>query len=781
MKFTDGQWCLKEKHSMLNPKHAFDARFQDNELIVYVYTKEIEKRAQTLNQGTFTIHFISDQTDTIQVQINHFEGIRRRGPEFSCFRKEQVIPEFWEKEDSYHYQCGKLEAVIEKNPFSLQYFYDGKLVTKSESRAIGNICNEKDEIYTREQLTLSVGESVYGLGERFTPLIKNGQVIDIWNEDGGTSSELSYKNIPFYITNKNYGVFVKHTEKVSFEVASEQAERVQFSVAGEQLCYVIIGGKTMKNVLQNYTRLMGKPSLPPAWTFGLWLSTSFTTNYDEDTVTGLIEGMEKRQIPLHVFHFDCFWMEECEWCNFKWDSKTFQDPVGMLKRLKAKNLKICVWINPYIAQKSPLFQEGIEHHYLVEYANGDVWQWDRWQAGMGLVDFTNPKAYEWYQEKLEALIDMGVDCFKTDFGERIPTKVVYHDGSDPFKMHNYYTYLYNQCVFELLERKFGKKKAAVFARSATAGSQKFPVHWGGDCWATYESMAETLRGGLSLCMSGFGFWSHDISGFENTATPDIYKRWVAFGLLSTHSRLHGSSSFRVPWMFDEESVSVLRFFTRLKCKLMPYLWSEAIQTSTTGIPMLRSMVLEFEDMACRFLDMQYMLGEKLLVAPVFSKEGEAAFYLPKGKWVDLLGGNCKEGGTYYRENYDYFNLPFYGRPNTIIPIGENEQEVEYDYDKDITLHVMPLEDGTCSNCQIFDQQENLLLDVTIGRDNNTYTIRVKKGRNSFTVLFHTLNTVIACDSLVEKVSQGLQILVSEQIQEMSLSAIESHERNEFMN
>ncbi|WP_099466810.1 alpha-xylosidase [Konateibacter massiliensis] len=772
MKFTDGQWLLREKHSILNPKQAFDACFLDGKLTVYVYTKEIEDRAQTLDQGTFTLHFTSDLHDTIQVQINHFEGLRKHGPEFICFHEDSVEPEFWEEEESYHYRSGKLEAVIQKAPFSLEYYYEGKQITKSESKAIANIKNEKDEVYTREQLTLSVGEYVYGLGERFTPFIKNGQAVDIWNEDGGTSSELSYKNIPFYITNKNYGVFVKHLEKVSFEVASEQAERVQFSVAGEQLSYVMIGGTSMKEVLQNYTRLMGTPSLPPAWTFGLWLSTSFTTNYDEEMVTSLIDGMEERQIPLHVFHFDCFWMKECEWCNFKWDSKTFQDPVGMLRRMKAKKLKICVWINPYIAQKSPLFQEGMKNHYLVEYANGDVWQWDRWQAGMGLVDFTNPEAYEWYQEKLEKLIDMGVDCFKTDFGERIPTNVVYYDGSDPIKMHNYYTYLYNQCVFELLERKFGKKKAAVFARSATAGSQKFPVHWGGDCWATYESMAETLRGGLSLCMSGFGFWSHDISGFEKTAPPDIYKRWVAFGLLSTHSRLHGSTSYRVPWLFDEESVLVLKFFTQLKCKLMPYLWSEAIQTAKTGIPMLRTMVLEFQDPACRFLDTQYMLGEKLLVAPVFSKEGEVTYYLPKGKWVDLLTGNCKEGGTYYEESCDYFHLPLYARPNTIIPIGNNEQEVEYDFAKNVTLHVMPLEDGKKADCQIYNTEEEVMLHLTIARENDTYTINIRKAIHPFSVLFHTLHTIIDCECQVSLISEGLLVSIEEQREEISLVAKE---------
>ncbi len=292
------------------------------------------------------------------------------------------------------------------------------------------------------------------------------------------------------------------------------------------------------------------------------------------------------------------------------------DPKSMLQRYHDKGLKICVWINPYIGQKSCLFEEGSEKGYLLKRTDGSVWQTDLWQPGMGLVDFTNPDACAWYQSKLRTLLDMGVDCFKTDFGERVPVKdIAYFDGSDPVKMHNYYTYLYNQTVFRLLEEVRGEGDAVLFARSATVGGQKFPAHWGGDCSATYVSMAETLRGGLSLSLSGFGFWSHDISGFEQTAPADIYKRWCQFGLLSSHSRLHGSSSYRVPWLFDEEACVVLKEFVNLKCRLMPYLYGQAVRAHEYGTPVLRPMFLDFpEDRACDTLDRQYMFGSSLLAA-----------------------------------------------------------------------------------------------------------------------------------------------------------------------
>lgn len=422
--------------------------------------------------------------------------------------------------------------------------------------------------YQYARLNLAVGECVYGLGERFTAFVKNGQSVETWNRDGGTSTGKAYNNVPFYVTSKGLGVFVNHPEDVSYEVASGKVSKTQFSVEGESLEYILMGGVSVKATLKEYAALTGLPALPPEWSFGLWLTTSFTTNYDEKTVTSFIQGMADRNIPLHVFHFDCFWMKGFEWCSFEWDTACFPDPEAILKRLHDRGLKICVWINPYVGQKSPLFKEGMEKGYFLKRPNGDVWQ-----SGQGIVDFTNPEAVKWYQDKLRALCAQGVDCFKTDFGERIPTDCVFHDGSDPRLIHNYYTYLYNKCVFEVLEECYGRNHAVFFARSATACCQQFPAHWGGDCYGTYESMAETLRGGLSLALSGFALWSHDIGGFENTAPADVYKRWVAFGLLSSHSRLHGSKSYRVPWNYDDEACDVLR----LKCRLMPYLYARAAE------------------------------------------------------------------------------------------------------------------------------------------------------------------------------------------------------------
>jgi alpha-D-xyloside xylohydrolase len=388
-------------------------------------------------------------------------------------------------------------------------------------------------------------------------------------------------------------------------------------------------------------------------------------------------------------------MREFNWCDFEWDPRVFPEPDAMLQRLHEKDLRVSVWINPYIGQRSPLFREAADQGFLVTRPDGSVWQWDMWQAGMALVDFTNPHATAWYQSHLRRLVEQGVDCFKTDFGERIPTDVVYFDGSDPSRMHNLYTHLFNAAVHEVLVDARGEGDAVLFARSATAGGQTMPVHWGGDSTSTYASMAETLRGGLSLAASGFAFWSHDIGGFEGTPDAGVFKRWTAFGLLGSHSRFHGSQSYRVPWQFDEEAVDVTRIFTKLKMRLMPYLFQQGVDAAATGVPVMRPMMMEFpDDPAVAYLDRQYMLGSELLVAPVFSAEGEVEFYLPAGTWTNLLTGEEVEGARWRRETHGFDSLPLYARPGAVIPWGARDDRPDYDYREGLRLRVFPGGEGT---------------------------------------------------------------------------------------
>ena len=598
MKFTNGYWMIRDGVDALYAREAYElaADATTESLNVLAPTSVVRGRYDTLNLPTFNVDITTPAEGVIRVRAEHWQGATEY-PGFPLNADEPGNRDYVTVQANGNgdgevgvngadvtLTTGGLTAKVVKGaPWNLTFIgEDGKVLTESAGKSLGRFklgaesnvtaqpvsefgvtmdgsARDESDVFIAIQLHLSVGEDVYGLGERFGAYVKNGQSVDIWNEDGGTAPDQGYKDIPFYMTSNGYGVLVNNRGHVSFEIGSENTEA---------------------------------------------------------TINSFIDGMAERDIPLAAFHYDCYWMREFHWCDFEWDKRFFGDIESTLKRLHE------------------------DKGYLVRKPNGEVWQTDFWQAGMGLVDFTNPAAREWFKDKVKALLNQGVDAIKTDFGERIPRDVVWYDGSPKLSMHNWYTQLYNQAVFEAIEETFGKGNACLYARSATVGGQQQPVHWGGDCESTFNGMAQSLRAGLSLTSSGFGFWSHDIGGFEGAfPDPAVYKRWVAFGMLGSHSRLHGSTVYRVPWLFDEEdekngvalvpgqtAVDVVREFTKLKLELMPYVYQLGLQPHANGTPVMRSMFVEFpDDPACRTLDRQYMFGPSMLVAPVFTYSGEVSY------------------------------------------------------------------------------------------------------------------------------------------------------------
>lgn len=742
MKFTNGYWLIRDGVNALYARDDYELVAGEDRLEVLAPAAVVQNRANTLNLGTFTVEATAPAEGIVRIRATHWEGAEEEPgfplnvdtaenrPYVRVETHGNGDGEIGENGASVTLHSGDLAVTFVKgSPWNMTFTdANGRILTKSEGKALARyalnalstvsaepagefgvtttgLANDESDVFTSMQLGLAVGETVYGLGERFGAFVKNGQTVNIWNEDAGTSSDQGYKDIPFYMTSNGYGILVNNRGHVSFEVGSENVEAVQFSVPGETIEFCVIYGPTPKQILERYTALTGRPANVPAWSYGLWLTTSFTTKYDDATISSFIDGMSERGIPLSAFHYDCFWMREFRWTDFEWDQRFFTDIEGTLERLKRdKGVHICAWINPYIAQRGTMFREGRERGYLVKKADGTIWQTDNWQAGMALVDFTNPDARLWFKDRVKRLLGQGVEAIKTDFGERIPRDVVWYDDSPKLSMHNWYTQLYNETVFEAIEEVYGEGNACLFARSATVGGQKQPVHWGGDCESTFNGMAQSLRGGLSLTSSGFGFWSHDIGGFEGAfPDPAVYKRWLAFGLLSSHSRLHGSTVYRVPWLFDEAdeqagnalvpgqtAVDVCREFTLLKLSLMPYLYRVGLEPHATGTPVMRSMFLEFpDDQACRTLDRQYMLGSSLLVAPVFTYTGDVDYYLPAGTWTNWFTGKVvtTEHGTWRHEQLGYDQIPLWVRDGSIVATKPGTTVPDFDYLDDPVLRV----------------------------------------------------------------------------------------------
>ncbi|KAF1987414.1 glycoside hydrolase family 31 protein [Aulographum hederae CBS 113979] len=704
MRFRDGMWLMAADKRIDYAEDIYSITdLPDGKgLELLCPVKKIRDRGDTLNCPTLTVKLEAAFDGVISFEVTHWAGAVKRGPNFDLYPdgRPESSASISRKDTGTTLSSGSLSATVTSEPqtFDIKFHSsDGsKELTSLLNRSVGmayspvtgnmkvveDMRTFKHYIFTQSEL--GVGEGIYGLGERFGAFNKVGQRIQLLNEDGGTSSDQAYKNISFWLSSNGYGVFIDQPELVDLEIGSERCCRLQTSLEGQRLKWYVIYGPTPKEVLTRYSILTGKPSMVPAWSFGLWLSTSFTTNYDEATVTHFLEEMKSRAIPVEVFHYDCFWLRAFHWCDFVFSSSHFPDPKAQISRLKSGKLlnKVCVWINPYLGQASPVFDMAAEKGYLLKRKNGDVWQWDLWQAGMGIIDFTNPEASDWYLGCLSELFEIGVDCIKTDFGERIPTgDVQWFDKSvDPAKMRNYYAFIYNKLVYEAMEKRFGENQAVLFGRSACAGVQRFPLCWGGDCESTAAALAESVRGGLSIGLSSFAFWSCDIGGFEGRPNPWIYKRWVAFGLFCSHSRLHGSGSYRVPWLIDDDvkgeqsATAVLKTFVRLKRKLMPYLYAQAVESVEKGWPMsLRAMCLEFpDDPTSWFLDRQFMVGDSLLVAPVFTEGGEVEFYLPEGRWTNWWNDEVVEGPRWRKEKHGFGTLPIYVREGTVLVLGKEE-------------------------------------------------------------------------------------------------------------
>ncbi|RDW77701.1 hypothetical protein BP6252_05754 [Coleophoma cylindrospora] len=760
MRFRDGMWLVAEgvRAEYAEEVYSFTKNEDGKGLSLLCPTRQIRSRGDVLNLSTLSVDIEAVFDGVLSVETTHWQGARRLGPNFELFpggKPETSNASITSNEKATTISSGSISASISSKAHSFDIRFhatDGsKELTSLLSRSVGlaytpgpsnplqtgDMRNMQHYIFT--QTTLSVGESVHGLGERFGAFNKVGQTVTLWNADGGTSSDQAYKNIPFWISSRGYGVFIDTPERVELEIGSERSCRVQTSIEGQRLKWYIIYGPSPKEILNKYTILTGKPGKVPSWSYGLWLSTSFTTNYDEATVNSFLEGMQARDIPVEVFHYDCFWMKAFHWCDFVFDAEKFPDPKAQIARLKSAGLvkKVCVWINPYLGQASSVFKYAAEQGYLVKRKNGDIFQWDLWQTGMGLVDFTNPDAVKWYVSCLEGLFDTGVDAIKTDFGERIPTlDVEWFDKSvDPKRMHNYYAFIYNKVVYEALQARYGKDEAVLFARAATAGTQRFPLQWGGDCESTPEAMAESVRGGLSLGLGGFSFWSVDIGGFEGSPPPWIYKRWVAFGLLCSHSRLHGSNSFRVPWTVDNDDKTdqgcsaVLAKWTTLKARLMPYIYAQAQESIKLGIPLsLRAMCLEFpEDPTSWFLDRQFMFGDSLLVAPIFEESGTVEFYLPKGKWTNFFTKEVKAGPGWFTEEHKFDTLPLYVRENTVLVLGkQGETRTVYDYTEDV--EVCTYQVGELATTTLVDSTGKEVAKLEVGSKADKKSLDALKGK-----------------------------------------------------
>jgi alpha-D-xyloside xylohydrolase len=485
--------------------------------------------------------------------------------------------------------------------------------------------------------SLSSDEKLFGCGESFTRLDKRGQKLILWTYDAYSAQTPDmYKPVPFFMSSRGYGMFVHTSAPLTFDLGASYNEANVTYLGDDSLDLFFFFGRP-KEILSEYTALTGRAPVPPVWSFGLWMGRE--SYYSEDEVRDVAKRLRAYRIPCDVVHLDVGWTEVPHRCDFKFSESRFNDPAKMLSDLKAQGFRLSLWQLPYLNPKNPLHWLAIEEDYVVLTATGDP------PADDAIIDMSDPKAVEWYQEKLAGLLEMGVGLFVADFGEAASLSGIYAQRKSGFREHNLYPLRYNKAVAEITEEITGNR--IMWARSAWAGSQRYPVHWGGDAENTDGAMSATLRGGLSLGLCGFSFWGHFIGGFAYQSPKELYRRWLAFGMLSSHGCCNGAPP-KEPWEYGEEFTEEFRRIVELKYRLMPYVYAQAKLCSREGYPMLRTLFFEYpDDPTAWLIEDQYLFGRDILVAPLMENVQSRDVYLPSGLWTDYQSGKTYEGAGWH--------------------------------------------------------------------------------------------------------------------------------------
>jgi alpha-D-xyloside xylohydrolase len=647
--------------------------------------------------------------------------------------------------------------------------------------------SETGDVTIRESIAVTPGESFYGLGEKFTSLDKWNQEIPMWAVDSGNvSSYRSYKNVPFLLSSQGYGLFVHSSFPMLFRMGCESSVTYSIHIDDSQLDLFLIYGPDLKKILQKYSQLTGFAPVPPKWSFGFWISRAGYRS--RETVENVVLEMRKRGFPCDVLHLDPWWMGEGPWCSYRWDETNFPNPAEMMAWMRDKGFRTCLWIHPYVPKDTPLYEEGKQAGYFIKTAEGEVSKVLEAFSGedLGAVDFTNPEACIWWQAKLETLLDMGVAVFKTDFGEQAPIEAVYADGRTGLEMHNIYPLIYNRTAFELTKRKFGR--GLVWGRAAYAGSQRYPVQWGGDSYSTLDQLACQVKALQGYGLSGVPFCSHDVGGFDynphffddtyhidfkesydgkvkDTYPKDaeVYVRWMQVGVFSSHVRAHGKQD-REPWTFGEEAEVICKKYLNLRYRLMPYIYSQAVISSKTALPMVRPMVLEFqEDPTTQRMDLQYMFGDSFLVAPVLTRHHEVQVYLPKGQWVDYWTKEVVNGNQWLTVSAPLDTLPLWIREGSIIPHGP-----EMDYVDEKALDPLTIEIYTPKSENHFsiEEEDQPSIGVSYSRKGSLLTVKVdpSPGQVNLVVYGASVHSAVMddVDLPLKLVNNGFQVTYKNQ-------------------
>lgn len=732
-----GKGTIQYQRNEFNAKQAF------NNMLIKADTVAANEFPATEYEASprhpFEIQFISDRTIRIKMSS---------GPQYHTKEESLMLvdgkapsnPQAWSYESMdgghrYISKHGKVEIL--ENPWHVKVYNEkGKLLTSTKHKS--DFTNtytpvlpfsyvRRNSDYSRSMaavFSLQPDEKIFGCGESFTQFNKRGEKVVLYTDDAnGVQNETMYKPIPFYMSNRGYGVFMHHSTPITVDFGKYFNGANNMMIGDDQADLFIFLGEP-KDILDAYTDLTGKTAMPPLWSFGFWMSR--ITYFSEKEGREVAKNLRKHKIPSDVIHFDTGWFDVDWRNNYEFAEDRFEDPKRLMEDLKEQGFEVSLWQLPYFTPRNTLFNEIVSNGYAVRDGKGNLPYED------AVLDFSNPETVSWYQDKLKKLFDLGVGVFKVDFGEAAPGNGIYHSGRTGFYEHNLYPLRYNKAVAEITEKEKGY--SLIWARSAWAGSQRYPLHWGGDAATTNTAMSATLRGGLSLGLSGFSFWSHDVGGFTTKAPEDLYRRWTPFGMLSSHVRSHGEPPTE-PWLYNKDFLNAFRNADNMRYQLMPYIYAQAKESSINGWPMMRALFVEFpEDPGSWLVDNQYLFGSSMLVAPLFENTNQRSVYLPHGSWIDYQTKKVYEKGWHIIEAGDIPIIVLVKNGSVIPHIALAQSTKDMDWSS-IELQVFATETTSEANGIVYLPGEEHLQELTVEKEGGEFKLKANPldGKTSFKV------------------------------------------------
>lgn len=674
----------------------------------------------------FSIEFISDRT----IRIKASSGPQFKKEEPSLMLVNGVAKNarnswtYSKVAEGHKYISSKGSVLITEKPWHI-YIYDAKGKLLTSTLHINDVKStytpvtpfsfvRRVEDYSRSMnavFSMSPEEKIFGCGESFTQFNKRGQKVILWTDDAnGVQNETMYKPIPFYMSSRGYGVFMHHSTPITVDFGKYFNAANSMMIGDDEADLFVFIGEP-KDILNEYTDLTGKAEMPPLWSFGFWMSR--ITYFSEEEGRNIARNLRKHKIPSDVIHFDTGWFEVDWRNNYEFSKNRFDNPTKMIADMKEDGFNVCLWQLPYFTPKNTLFNEIIEKGLAVKDKKGNIPYED------ATLDFTNPETIKWYKDKIASLLKMGVGVIKVDFGEAAPATGIYSNGRTGFYEHNMYPLRYNKAVADITKEITGN--SIIWARSTWAGSQRYPLHWGGDAATTNTAMASTLRGGLSLGLSGFTFWSHDVGGFVTKSPEDLYRRWTPFGMLTSHVRSHGEPPTE-PWEYSDEFLKGFRNADNMRYRLMPYIYAQAKHASENGLPMLRALFVEYpNDPGSWLIDDQYLFGSDMLVAPLFENVTERNVYLPDGKWIDYQTGKVYEKGWHSIKSGD---IPIIAliKDGAVIPhikLAQSTKDMDW---SNIELKVYAA-DATQAEGKLFLPNDSVLHNLTLDKKGVNFNLK----------------------------------------------------------